>query len=381
MRRLTWILCFPALEAADVKLSISTTSLATKLMVDGKDTGCTSKTTSQDLTCKFPDSDSSVGQVPATYFSAVIDCTNMDASAFDSLTIQPLSQCAKMTFTQHMKKGGHVNLEALQMVPNSVANFTCVAFPFKAFGTRINEDGWSKLPVNVSITGIKNGQEDKVSTWTMGSVRFHVQDSTGGKTLALSTCMWAVEENFLWGLSLLKSSHNVHELLWTSQAKKPNIDHIAAKINTYDFKVTKTMKNVAFNDLDPKILYAFVDSYGKTRNFKEHVKLKKLEPAGQGQPEKHEEKLELSVDATQLPKGTKALEVTVTLEYPTTGYAEVELMLPVDSPEVPDENPEKSGGVGAGVVAFIIIAGLVFLAGAFLYRRHQRIQAIREVVL
>eukprot|EP00438_Fugacium_kawagutii_P022240 Skav229664 [mRNA] locus=scaffold1030:162634:163221:- [translate_table: standard] len=193
-----------------------------------------------------------------------------------------------------------------------------------------------------------------------------------------------VKENFDWGFSLLKSSHNVHEVLWTSQAKKPNVDHIAPKINMYDFKVTKTTKNVDFKDLNPRILSAFVNT--TDRNFKEHVKLKTLEPAGQDQPKKHEQKLELSVDATQLPKGTKELKVYLAFTYPTTGFTDVKLMLPVDSPEVPDEpnvNPAKSGGVGAGVIALIIIfgVGLVVLAGAFLYRRHRRIQAAREGVL
>eukprot|EP00438_Fugacium_kawagutii_P007658 Skav232206 [mRNA] locus=scaffold2626:139467:140769:+ [translate_table: standard] len=302
MRGLTWILRFSALYAADVKLSIGTTSTDTKLMVDGKDTGCTAKTTSQDLTCKSQDADPSVGKsVPARYFSAEINCKNMDTAVYDSLMVKPLSQCAKMTFTQHMEKGGHVNLETLEMVPNSVANFTCVVFPLDSFGTRINHEGWSKLPVNVIITGIKNGEE-KVSTWTMGSVRFHVQGSTGGKTFSWVDCRMVVKENFDWGLSLLKSSHNVHEVLWTSQAKKPNIDHIASEINMYDFKVTKTTKNVDFEDLWPMIDSAFVST--TDRNFKEHVKLKKLEA-------------------------------------PT---------------------------------------GLVVLAGAFLYRRHRRIQAAREGV-
>eukprot|EP00438_Fugacium_kawagutii_P022241 Skav229665 [mRNA] locus=scaffold1030:163341:163806:- [translate_table: standard] len=137
MRGLTWFLCFPALYGEDVKLSIASTSLTTKLIVDGKDTGCTSTTTGQDLTCKFQDSDPSVSQVPATYFSAEINCKNMDSSIYDSLTVKPLSQCAKMTFTQHMEKGGHMNLETLEVVPNSVANFTCVVFPLKESTTKV----------------------------------------------------------------------------------------------------------------------------------------------------------------------------------------------------------------------------------------------------
>eukprot|EP00438_Fugacium_kawagutii_P021087 Skav205910 [mRNA] locus=scaffold123:456554:470116:+ [translate_table: standard] len=400
MRGLAWILCFPALYVADVKLSIATTSTDSKVMVDGKDTGCTSKTTSQDLTCKFQDLDSFAGQVPATFFSAVINCNSMDTSAFDSLTVKPLSECAKMTFTQHMEKGGHVNREILEMIPNSIANFTCVAFPFSSFDARIKDEGWSKLPVNVSITGTKNGQEDKVSNWTMGSVRYHVE--SGKEAQYGRKCKRVVEENFHWGLSLLKSSQNVHEVLWTSQAKKPTIDH-TTKINIYDFNFTQTVKHVAFKDLEPSITLASVSSAGNA-NFKKHVKIKRLE-ADQDQPEKHEQKLELSVDATQLPKGTKELEVMMTLVYPTTGYTDVELLLPVDSPEIPDENTEKptekpaeiptenptekpkekekSGGVGVGVIAFITVfgAGLVVL-GAFLYRRHQVIQAHEtEVVL
>eukprot|EP00438_Fugacium_kawagutii_P031646 Skav214560 [mRNA] locus=scaffold285:175967:177181:- [translate_table: standard] len=395
-------LCAVYAGAADPKVSITTTSTATKLEVDGKDTGCTTQTFSQDLTCT--EDAASSDHVPAKYFTAFINCKNMGTSPYHSFTVEPSSQCAQMVFKQHKELGQEMNLNTLEMEPNSVANFTCVVFPFKTSDESADTSGWVNLPVTATLTGITKSSVGTTRTsgtqWTMGSVRF-----TAPRGPYLEACRTVVQKKLQWGLSLLKSTQNVHELLWTSQAEKPDIDLTTPETNIYASAVTKTVKKVGLKDLKPSIASAYCStgsgSVNYDRNFADQVKLKTFEASTGVQLRKVEEKLELSVDATQIPKSTKELEVTVALVYPVTGLQNYRLMLPVDNPELPDEEPtekpaeepsekpseepkpkEKSDGVGAGVIAFIVIfaAGAV-VAGAFFYRRHRLIQAhAREVI-
>eukprot|EP00438_Fugacium_kawagutii_P005060 Skav221748 [mRNA] locus=scaffold3834:17338:18492:- [translate_table: standard] len=382
--KLTWTLCFLALnaDAIDVKLGAASTAVRTKLVVGGKDTGCTSQTWSREWTCKTQDSDIYGGAVPATYFVAIISCTNMDTSAYDSLTVRPGTLCAKMTFTQHMEAGGNVNLNTLQMLPNSIANLTCVVFPLP-MSTRSENEGWMEVVLPMDVTGIKKGEDDRSLRWIMGSVKFKSEDLT---KVDSGKCLKTVEDSYEWGFRLMKSSQNVHEVLFTSQVEPSAWGQITPSwvSDKYNFMVTKTVKDVALKDLNPKIAQAGCST--ASGDFSKQVTLKTFEaPADQNQPKKHEEKVELLVDATQLPKGTFELEVTVEYRIPGVGDTkQAKLMLPVDNPEIPDEPKEKdkSGGVGAGVIAFIVIfaAGAV-VAGAFFYRRHQRIQAHAREVL
>lgn len=227
-------------------------------------------------------------------------------------------------------------------------------------------------------------------------------------------CQKAVSNLLEWKLKLLESSQNVHHLLWTSQPTKPDDEPASPyKIDT-PFQVNGCLKDVSFNDLQPAILQAAIVPGGV--DVKKHVKLEVEQLPKDTQPTKHEENVKLIVDATQMPKGTKSLSVIISYEIPEQFERYASFNLPVKDPTVPDvttetpqvttetpqvptekpqvttEKPQlttevpdqpdekKSGGLGAGIWIILVILLLGLGVGAFLYRRHLRMQAhAREV--
>eukprot|EP00438_Fugacium_kawagutii_P020908 Skav211799 [mRNA] locus=scaffold305:348845:350849:+ [translate_table: standard] len=322
--KLTWILCFVVAlcaNAVDVTLRIATTSASSKLEVYWKDTGCTLQTERQDVTCTPKDDGSDLGQVPATFASAVINCKNMNTSAYDSLQFRFTEWCAKFTYTQHMENGGDkvrvVHFNHLQIFPGSIVNITCVMF------TRPMDKAMlagSEVRQNFPIWG-KKGVAEMPGGWDMPFVL--VRAANLAETDA-DKCLEVLNPEFAWGVGLGKSPNRMS-----------------------DFTVTKTARDVALKNLDPKITQAGCST--ASGDFAHLVKLKTLEPpAVQDQVEKHEEKLEISVDATGLPKGTKELDITLEYTFPPHDperlINQAKLKLPVSDPiidEKPTEEPAK----------------------------------------
>eukprot|EP00438_Fugacium_kawagutii_P036594 Skav223946 [mRNA] locus=scaffold1465:493393:494450:+ [translate_table: standard] len=298
--KLAWILCYAVAlcaNAVDVTLRIATTSASSKLEVYSKDTGCTLQTERQDVTCTPKDDGSDLGQVPATFASAVINCKNMNTSAYDSLSFWATEWCAKFTYTQHMENGGDKvrwKLNELEIFPGSIVNITCVMFTRPMHKAML---AGSEVRPYFPIWGMKGKGQVPVGSdgWNMPFVLVR-----------------------------------------------------AAKKDTDKYQV-----------------------------------------------EKHEEKLEISVDATGLPKGTKELDITLEYTFPPRYFRsrKTELKLPVADPiidekpteepaeepaEKPTEKPkEKKSDGDAGLLAFLLTcaAGAVLAVAFFFYRRHQRIQA------
>eukprot|EP00438_Fugacium_kawagutii_P022711 Skav203980 [mRNA] locus=scaffold94:839062:840225:- [translate_table: standard] len=374
--KLTWILCYiVALCASDVDviLRIDTTSASSKLVVSQKDTGCTVQTERQDVTCTPKDDGSDLGQVPATYASAVINCKNMNTSAYDSLTFEIPLYCAKFTFTQHMQKGSDKVrfVDKMEILPGSIANITCVFFMQTI--VKHNLAGFT-FPQYFPITG-KKGEDVGFKFWGMPSVRVRAANLAEGD---MDKCLELLNGQFAWGFGLRKSNQNVHELYFTTQKHSPNFHRVGFQINRSDVSVTKTVKDVALKNLEPKITQAGCST--ASGNFAHLVKLKTFEPPAVDQgAKKHEENLEMSVDATQLPRGIKELDITLGYWF-LAKTRQVQLKLPVADPIIdePTEKPkevEKSGS-DAGLLAFLLTsaAGAVLAVAFFFYRRHQRIQ-------
>eukprot|EP00438_Fugacium_kawagutii_P012605 Skav205502 [mRNA] locus=scaffold231:106073:107284:+ [translate_table: standard] len=391
--KLAWILCYVVAlcaNAVDVTLRIATTSASSKLEVYSKDTGCTLQTERQDVTCTPKDDGSDLGQVPATFASAVINCKNMNTSVYDSLLFRATEWCAKFTYTQHMENGGDKvrwKLNELEIFPGSIVNITCVMFTRPMHKPML---AGSEVRQSFSIWG-KKGEDQLPDDWDMPFVLIRAANLAKKDA---DKCLKLLNREFAWGFELKKSHQNVHEVYFTTQQRSPNFARVGFQIDRSDVTVTKTVRDMALKNLDPKITQAGCST--ASGNFAHLVKLKTLEPpAVQDQVEKHEEKLEISVDATGLPKGTKELDITLEYTFPPRYFRsrKTELKLPVADPiidekpteepaeepaEKPTEKPkEKKSDGDAGLLAFLLTcaAGAVLAVAFFFYRRHQRIQA------
>eukprot|EP00438_Fugacium_kawagutii_P027602 Skav231505 [mRNA] locus=scaffold84:87220:89021:- [translate_table: standard] len=289
----------------------------------------------------------------------------------------------------------------------------------------------------VSSLGVKLTCHDKAfrtNSIPSNAVRIFVDcqnmDATNFDLLTVDAkaCTQAVSKLFQWKLKLLESNQNVHHLLWTSQPTKPDDEPAPYKVDT-PFQITGSLKDVSFFDLKPSIMSAKVKG---GVDLKQHVKLEAEQlPKDYTEPTKHEENVKLIVDATQMPKGTTSVNVFMSYEIPGHFERYVSLNLPVTDPNVPDvttetpqtptqkpqvttekpqvttekpqdttekpqittEQPQvttevppepekKSSGSGAGIWIILVILLLGLGGGAFLYRRHLRLQAhAREVPL
>eukprot|EP00438_Fugacium_kawagutii_P030241 Skav219534 [mRNA] locus=scaffold30:789954:791123:- [translate_table: standard] len=377
--KLAWILCYIVALCAndvDVTLRIATTSASSKLEANWKDTGCTVQTERQDVTCTPKDDGSDLGQVPATYASAVVNCKNMDTSAYDSLLFEPSPFCAMFSFTQHMEKGDKVRflVNRMEIFPGSIANITCVLYTQTISKAKL---AGFEIPQTFGITGKKGEDETFLDIWDMPFVFVRAANLAEKEA---DKCLELLNREFAWGFGLRKSHRNVHELYFTTQRHSPNFHRVGFQINRSNVTVTKTVRDVELKDLGPKVTQAGCST--ASGDFAHLVELKTFEaPAVQDQVEKHEEELEISVDATGLPKGTKELDIT--LEYRFRPLPRrVQLKLPVVGPIIddrPTEKPteEKKSGGSAGLLAFLLtsIAGAVAAVAFFFYRRHDRIQA------
>eukprot|EP00435_Cladocopium_sp_Y103_P050920 s432_g15.t1 len=222
---------------------------------------------------------------------------------------------------------------------------------------------------------------------SIGTVKFLADEE-----VTRPSCGQAVDALFDWKLSLTSSSHNVHNLLWSSQQREAS-GQAAPVINLKSLpsRETSSWRDLGFYDFKPSIIKAKCDT--SVRDFADKVKLQVEElPKDHKVPEKHEEVVKMIVDATQLPKCNEIkVEVKYVLPIPGGGDKYIlDLILPVDSPIVPDEEPKEpkepkdqpdkkeetsDSGLGTAFWVILILALIAGSAGAFLYRRRLLIQA------
>lgn len=168
-------------------------------------------------------------------------------------------------------------------------------------------------------------------------------------------------------------------------------------------------------DLQPSIMTATAQKEAQG-DFKDRLRFTVLEdPLWREDPgwtTGHEELIQVTVDATQLPKGTKKLHVIWSYTIPNQFERYVTMDLPVDDPVVPDtpttqpdaptdaptdapattqpdgpaEEPEppkaKGKKKGPGAWPWLLAVALLFAAGccAFLYRRQHLVRGERAQI-
>lgn len=416
------ILCLAAagLEMDDVGFRLVQTGSSSKLMVNGQETGCTISTQGVEMTCEDIKNFGGSLNLPANAFRPVIDCQQMDATQFDAVSIRSSPMCSKLTYTKHFKAGAVSNTsetsEALDLKPGEVANFTCLLFPLPN-----TEKGLARWMVPVSVeldVTARNSKTNQSGTvkWEIGTIKWRTEDK---QKVDSKTCSESVvKAAFKWKMRLQKSSQNVHQLLWTNVGPKSDpMD----PIESLPGNVTGCLKDVTLKEMGPNIFVAMATKNRKGladhKNFRRVVTLKVGKPLLDSAPDKHEEQVELLVDATQLPSNTEEVFVAVDYFIEGGGSKKTFVWLPVTDPGLPDSEPDQpdtgtvsptdttmtpkdptdgtsyqpakskptdpdtpkkkkaSGGIGA---AFWWIPGCLFLGmgiGIFFYRRNRLIQA------
>lgn len=363
----------------DVGFGLTQIASSSKLVVSNMETGCSIFMTSIELTCK---DSNPMGNPPSNAFHTVVNCLNMDPTKASRVKIKGSDSCGKLTSTQYFAADDSVSTRSgsVEIQPGQLANLTCVLLPFPIGNSaekRPGEDNFATSnDVKLDFAAQHFDKETKrleggSQSVSIGTVKF-LQDP---EKVTSSSCSTAVDKLFDWKLSLTNSNQNVHTFLWSSQNGEPS-SLVVANLKTLPTKFTTSMKDLGFYDLQPSIHGAIC---GKSAtNFGDKVKLQveKL-PKDSKVPEKHEEVVKMMVDATQLPTCSE-LEVEVMYTFPGQDARYVKFLLPVDNPNVPDDQPqgsEKSSWLGT-VFWILLIGGVLALAvGGFLYRRNLLIQA------
>lgn len=330
-------------------------------MLGNVDTGCRFGSQGLFLECQ----DTGSVPVPPNAFHAYFDCSELDTAIFDRLTIEPGQYCAKLTYTQYLEDSGSSSPAKMVMARNTIANISCLMPPLstevKTSQYHYWSDWYTEVKTTVRITGGNGSHTGPSVDYEVGNILFRSAD----KEVDAESCQQAVYELFAWEVQLLSSEQNAHQLLWTSGTRPSNSVKALPKKAT----ITRSMKDVNLQDLSPQIIQANCSSLGD-KNLAALVKLQKLilleTPA-----DKHEERFELLVDATQLPKGTEEIEVRIRYVFPEVGDVVAKVVLPVHDPSLPDSKPsDQSLGFWIPLAILLCLCGV----GVFFYRRHRRRQ-------
>lgn len=397
---------------------ISGPGVPDSLSLNGKDSGCKLNSVGMSLTCQDLSEMESPNPVPSNAFRLRVDCSSMDASKFDLLTVQAASGCSKLTFTQQLQVEESVSKSMLQMKPGQIANLTCVLFPLAGQKNIVESSDWKTAAtptLDFTAKNSKSGETGTLKALQLTPLKYieiqnldpKVEDQVDSKA-----CSRAVQNLFEWKLSLQQSKQNVHQLKWTSHPQKTTLEPVPTPDLTAPFHVTGCLKDVSFMDLQPSIMTATAQKEAQG-DFKDRLRFTVLEdPLAREDPgwtTGHEELIQVTVDATQLPKGTKKLHVIWSYTIPNQFERYVTMDLPVDDPVVPDtpttqpdaptdaptdapattqpdgpaEEPEppkaKGKKKGPGAWPWLLALALLFAAGcgAFLYRRQHLVRGER----
>ena len=355
-----WLL---SLCAGAIPIELKPSASGGKLLLGNVDTGCRFGSQGMFLECQETGS----VPVPSNAFHAYIDCSELDTALFDRLIIEPGQYCAKLTYTQYLEDSGSSSPSKLVMSRNAFANISCLMPPLSTEVKTSQYSYWSdwytEIKTTVRITGGNASHTGPSADFEIGNILFRSAD----KGVDAERCQQAVYELFAWDVQLLSSQENTHELQWTSGTRPSQ----SIKALTKKATVTRNVKDVRLQDLSPQIIQAHCSSLGD-KNLAALVKLQEVmlleTPA-----DEHKERLELLVDATQLPKGTEEIEVSIRYVFPEVGEQVAKVLLPVKDPSLPDR-PDDSKPKSLEIWIPLAILVCLLAGGVFFYRRHRRRQ-------
>ncbi|CAK9006938.1 unnamed protein product [Durusdinium trenchii] len=340
----------------DVPVAIEGVLSTQDLKVNGMKTGCTYTTHGVKLTCR---SSGNHGSTVDNAFNFVVNCT--DLTAFDHFYIEPGEFCGKMVYTQHRSKSSFsLGGSRLKIDKGTVTDFTCVLLPVPMAKKSTHQD-WNRISITVPLIVSDSERRDL----DVGFVDFRTEDAL---KVDPSECEKAVEEMFDWDLQLNTSTRDKYVLEWTSQPRQVGFSSrvVVEDSKTLPVKATSTLKDVMFKDLAPRVVHAS-SAAAQGQDFADRVKLvtKDKVPSSKNEkngktpdPEKHLEEVELHLDASQLPKRTKEIEVAVMYVIPTAGTKIKKLKLQVESEK---EEQQKESKKDSGCSTFRLPLGLGLL--------------------